>query len=63
MSPCILSKETGDLNVTLLKDGLAINLPCEQAALGYSLGKRIFWFFSGCPCECSMILDIIEDPR
>ena len=50
MSPCILSKKTSDSNVTLLKDGLTINLPCEQATHGYSLGKRIFWFFSGCPC-------------
>ena len=61
MSPCILSKKTSDSNVTLLKDGLTINLPYEQAAKGYSLGKIIFWFFSGCPCECSMILRIIED--
>ena len=42
MSPCILSKKTNDSNVTLLKDGLTISLPCEQAAHGYSLGKRIF---------------------
>ena len=59
--PCILFKKAGDSNVTLLKDGLTINFPCEQAAHGYSLGKRIFLFFSGCPCECSMILLIIED--
>ena len=32
MSPCILPKKTGDSNVTLIKDGLTINLPCEQAA-------------------------------
>ena len=63
MSPFILSKKTSDSNVTLIKDGLTINLPCEQAAHGNSLGKRIFWFFSGFPCECSMILHIIEDPR
>ena len=63
MSPCILFKKAGDSNVTLLNDGLTINLPCEQVAHGYSLGKRIFWFFSGCSCECSMILRIIEDPR
>ena len=63
MSPCILSKKTGDSNLTLLKDGSTINLPCEQVAHRYSLGKRTFWFFSGCPCECSMILLIIEDPR
>ena len=42
MFPCILSKKTGDSNVTLLKNGLTINLPCEQVAHGYSLGKRIF---------------------
>ena len=49
--------------MTFIKDGLTINLPCEQASYGYSLGKRIFWFFSGCSCECSLILRIIEDPR
>ena len=38
----ILSKNTGDSNVTLLKDGLTINLLCEQATYGYSLGKIIF---------------------
>ena len=32
MSPCILSKKNSDSNVTLLKDGLTINLPCEQVA-------------------------------
>ena len=63
MSPCILSKKIDDSNVTLLIDGITINLPCEQASYRYSLGKRIFWFFSGCPSECSMILRIIEDPR
>ena len=61
MSPCIISKKTGDSNMTFLKDGLTINLPYDQTAHGYSLGKRIFWFFSGWPCECSMILRIIED--
>ena len=61
MSPCILSKKIGDSNVTLLKDSPTINLPYEQAAHGYSLGKRILWSFNGCPCECSMILHIIED--
>ena len=30
MSPCILSKKTGDSDMILLNDGLAINLPCEQ---------------------------------
>ena len=29
MSPYILSKKVGDLNVTLLKDSMTINLPCE----------------------------------
>ena len=63
MSPCIISKKIGDSNVNLLIDDLTINLPYEQAAHGYSLEKRIFWFFSGCPCECYMILRIIEDQR
>ena len=63
MSPCILSKKIGDSNATLIIDGLTINLPFKQAAHGHSLGKIIFWFFSECPCECSMILHIIEDPR
>ena len=62
MSQCIISKKTGDSNVTFLKDGMTINLLCEQAADEYLLGKRIFWFFSGCPCECSMIFHIIEGP-
>ena len=62
MSPCILSKKIGDSDMTLVKDGLIINLPCEQAAHEYSLGERIFWFFSGCPCEYSIIQRIIEDP-
>ena len=62
MSPCILSKKTGDSNMTLVKYGLIINLPCEQAAHEYSLGERIFSFFSGCTCECSIIRHIIEDP-
>ena len=39
MFPTIRSKKTGDSNVTLLKDGLTINLPCEQATHGNSLGK------------------------
>ena len=63
MSSCIISKKIDYSNVTLLNDGLTINLPCEQVADEYSLGKRVFWFFSGYPCECSMILGIIEDPR
>ena len=62
MSPCILSKKISDLDVNLLKDGLTINLPCEQVAHEYSLGKRILWFFSGYPCKYSMILRIIKDP-
>ena len=61
MSPCILFKKTCDSDMTLVKDGLTINLPCEQAAHEYSLGKRIFWFLSGCPCECLIIRHIIED--
>ena len=61
MSLCIQSMNIDDSNVTLLKDGLTINLPCKQAAHGYSMGKRILWFFSGYPYECSMILRIIED--
>ena len=39
MSSCILSKKTGDSNITLLKDDLTINLPCEQAAHEYSFAK------------------------
>ena len=54
MSLCILSKKIGDSDMTLVKDGMIINLPCEQAAHEYSLGERIFWFFSRCPCECSL---------
>ena len=42
MFPCIISKKIDDLNVTLLIGDLTINLPCEQAAHMYSLGKRIF---------------------
>ena len=61
MSLCIISKKIGDSNVTLLKDGLINNLLCEQTTHGYLSDKRIFWFFSGCPCECFMILCIIED--
>ena len=36
MSPCILSKKTGDSDVILLNDGLTINLPCERH-------KKIHW--------------------
>ena len=62
MSPCILSKKTGDSYMTLVKGGLIINLPCEQATHKYSLGKRILWFFSGCPCEFSILRCLIKDP-
>ena len=61
MSPCTLSMKTDDSNVTLLKNGKTINLLYEQATHGYSLGKRIFQFFSRCPCECFFILHIIEE--
>ena len=40
MSPCILSKNVDDSNVTLLKDSTTINLSCEQAAHEYSLDKK-----------------------
>ena len=42
MSQCILSRKTGDLDMTSVKDGLTISLPCEQEMHEYSLGKRIF---------------------
>ena len=42
MSQCILSRKTGDLDMTLVKDGLTISLLCEQEMHEYSLGKRIF---------------------
>ena len=61
MSLCIPSKKTDELDMILVKDGLTINLPYEQVAHEYSLGKRIFWFLSGCSCECSNIQCIIED--
>ena len=32
MSPCILYKKTGDLDMILLNDGLTINLPYEQGS-------------------------------
>ena len=56
-------KKTGDSDLILLNDGLTINLPCKQGSQENSLGKRIFWFFNGCLCDCSMIHRIIEDPR
>ena len=37
-----LLKKIGDLKLTLLKDCLTINLPCEQVTYAYSLRKRIF---------------------
>ena len=40
MSPCIISKKTGDSYMILVKDGLTINLPCEQAAHEYLLGEK-----------------------
>ena len=64
MSPCIISKKkkkTGDLDMILLNDGLTINLPCEQGSQESSLGKRISWFFNGCPCDCSTIRKIQGD--
>ena len=61
MSPCILSKKTGDSDMVLLNDGMTINLPYEQGSQENSLAKRIFWFFNGCPCDYSMIRRIIED--
>ena len=42
MSSCILSKKTGDSDMTLVKDGLTINLLCEQATHEYSLSKKSF---------------------
>ena len=62
MSPCILLKKIGDLDMNLVKDGLTINLPYEQTTHEYSFGERIFWFFSGYLCEYSIIQRIIEDP-
>ena len=41
MPPCILFKKIGDLNVTLLKNDLNINLPCKQVAHGYSMGNLL----------------------
>ena len=41
MPPFILFKKTGYSDKTLVKDGLTINLPCEQATNEYSLGKKI----------------------
>ena len=35
-------KKTSYSKMTLVKDGLTINLPCEQATHEYSLGKIIF---------------------
>ena len=35
-------KKIGNLDMTLVKDSLTINLICEQVTHEYSLGKRIF---------------------
>ena len=40
MSSCILSKKSRGSNVTLLKDGLTINLPCKQTIHEFSLEKE-----------------------
>ena len=62
MSPCILSlKKTGDSDMILLNDDMTINFPCKQGSQENSLGKRIFWFFNGCSCDCSMIHKIQGD--
>ena len=42
MSPCILSKKTGDSDIIVLNDGLTINLPSEQGSQENALGKIIF---------------------
>ena len=44
MFPCILSQKVDDLNMTLLKNGLTSNLPCEQVTHEYSLAKEICGF-------------------
>ena len=62
ISPCILYKNEGDSIATFVGDGLTINFPCEHAEQGYSLGKRIFWFFNGWPSEFLIIRRIIIDP-
>ena len=41
MLQCILYKRTGDLDVTLLKDFLILNLPCEQATHEYIGPKNL----------------------
>ena len=41
--PCNLSKKTSDLDVTLLNDGLTINLPCEQATHGQNNILVLLW--------------------
>ena len=40
MFPCILFIKGADSNVTLVKDGLIINLPCKQATYEYLLSKK-----------------------
>ena len=42
MSPRVLSKKIGDSNLTLIKDGLTINLLCEQAEHGFHWAKEFF---------------------
>ena len=41
MSPCIISKKTGDSDMILVKDGLTINLPSEQFVLIMCCKMRI----------------------
>ena len=40
MSSCIFSKQVGDSDMTLLKDGLTIKLPHAQAPHEYPLHKE-----------------------
>ena len=42
ISPCILYKKIDDSYVTSLKDGLTINLPCEQEYMGIHWAKESF---------------------
>ena len=61
MFPCIFLKKIGNLDMTLVKDSLTINLFCEQVTHEYSLGKRILWFFNEYSCDYSIIWHITED--
>ena len=45
----------------LLNDDLTIKFPCEQGSQENLFGKRIFWFFNGCPCDCFIIRKIKGD--